>query len=180
MEIKLGQPIEGEAHRDAIHVAMFPAEAGGRLYPAQFVDINNGQATAASDLSTGIGLVDPWLQSAVMPGQRVWILLHQNTVTGMRHHWEHPSFDNATNQEKPVSSKEWLEAFANKAGMTYDLLIERLTLYAEYDEMWVEGGSEYARNAAYELEDIGELWRHYESVTGKRPRYGDVPFTCSC
>lgn len=91
---QLGQLIEnGERRRDAIHIAVAPVTATVRLQPGDHVGlIEEGNKELAGPCEQTIGIVDPFLQTAVEPGERFWLFLYPNTVTGMRHVWSHPAF----------------------------------------------------------------------------------------
>jgi hypothetical protein len=41
-----------------------------------------------------IGIVDPFLDQPVRPGEEFWVFVYPNTITGMRHYWQHPAFAN--------------------------------------------------------------------------------------
>lgn len=69
--------------RDAVHVAVVAATALKKLAPAADVGIDaEGNAHDSGKL---IGIVDPFLKSLVMPGQRFWLYLYPRTITGLSH-----------------------------------------------------------------------------------------------
>lgn len=76
-EVCLGKAPEGDAGRDAVHVAVIPMTAVRVVQP--------GERLAN-------GIVDPFLTAPVQPGERFWLCLYPGTVTGMRHAWQHPCF----------------------------------------------------------------------------------------
>lgn len=93
---RLGYLIDDEEHRrDAIHIAVAPVIAGCLLNPGDAV----GLIGPAGDMELvgpagnhNIGIVDPFLTAGVQPGQRFWLFLFPNTITGLRHVWQHPAF----------------------------------------------------------------------------------------
>lgn len=95
----LGQIIEDTAERDAIHIAIAPVVAAGRVYPGQHVALlGNGPQVAAvlpTDPNRPIGIVDPFLTHPVEAGTKFYLFLYPQTVTGLRHEWTHPAFDAA-------------------------------------------------------------------------------------
>jgi hypothetical protein len=94
---RLGQLIEdGDRRRDAIHIAVAPATAAGRLTPGQHVGlIEEGNLELVGPCSRNIGIVDPFLTGEVEPGQRFWLFLYPGTITSLRHIWTHPEFAKA-------------------------------------------------------------------------------------
>lgn len=80
---------EGEWQRDAIHVAVMPVTAAERLFPGQRVGVLP-DGTASISAGKKIGIVDPFLQKPVQPGERLWLCLFPRTITSLKHVWEHP------------------------------------------------------------------------------------------
>jgi hypothetical protein len=94
---------DGERRRDAIHIALAPVTAAQRLTPGEHVGlIEAGNVELVGPCDDNIGIVDPFLVEDVEPGQRFWLFLYPNTITGLRHVWTHPAFAaaNAAIREK--------------------------------------------------------------------------------
>lgn len=90
--VKVGSILdESERQRDAIHVPIAPVTAGCQLDPGWHIKIENGVAIDAN-AEDSVGVVDPFLKDVVVKGQRFYIFMHPNTVTGIRHFWTHPKF----------------------------------------------------------------------------------------
>lgn len=91
---QLGSLIEtGERRRDAVHVAIAPVTAATELAPGQHVGfVRDGDTDTVGESDTPVGVVDPFLTDRVQPGQRFWLCLYPNTITGLRHIWTHPAF----------------------------------------------------------------------------------------
>ena len=93
-DIKLGTLLEGTEQRDAIHVAIAPVTAWQTLYPGQHIGfVDGGKVLVAPGIPVLIGIIDPFLETRVMKGERCWLFLYQNTVTSLRHEWTHPAFE---------------------------------------------------------------------------------------
>lgn len=85
----LGQLIDANAKRDAIHVAILPAQAASLLWPGARIGIDtNGKASPYVPVK--IGIVDPFLNEEIQQDQWFYICLFPETVTSLRHVWTHP------------------------------------------------------------------------------------------
>jgi hypothetical protein len=92
---KMGQLIYDTPERDAVHFALFPAEAAQELHPGrpvglsglQYGDVHRVVCVAREQ---AVGIVDPFLGRIVQPGERCWIMLYPNTITDLKHVWTHP------------------------------------------------------------------------------------------
>lgn len=165
-KLGLGKLITSEQHRDAIHVAVVPIEAGMILYPGHHVGVEDGKASVNLK---HIGVVDPFLKDIVQEGEKFWLFLYPGSITSLRHEWLHPAFDNVTDPKS--ESEKWLRKFCeDNPEMDYDEMISELQ---KEDGYIVQNGSESAR-------DIGiteEFRRHFKNVTGVEPKGF---FSCSC
>lgn len=103
--VPLGTPItDPKVRRDAFHIACVPSIVanGHFLHPAQRVGIYGWQdekdgtktpLVGPHDVDKPIvGVADAFLSSPAVQGQRIWVMLLPNTVTGMRHAFRSPDF----------------------------------------------------------------------------------------
>ena len=169
----LGKLIDTTAQRDAIHIAIAPVVATERLAPGQHIGFAEpGSVEKVHGVGPYIGIVDPFLKGAVMPGERFYMCLYQQTVTGMRHEWSHPEFTSP--------SRKWLENLAVQAGRTYEQLLEAGREAAAGETMpWA--GDDTASEVLNDNKD--EFFTHFEIVTGQRvpPDHREsVYFRCAC
>lgn len=193
---KIGKLIGPDERRDAIHIAVAPVKAGEHLSPGRLVVLDgNGKAMGAPGLGISpIGVVDPFLpQIVVKPGEYFWLFLFPETVTGMRHHWEHPAFDDKPDQdadtiehlahgsaielgewgeieaetEHPSAAAElWMRRFAERWGVSYDEALEhgKRRLY-DPDHMHIEREMSVHLSVA----ESAEYWRCFTALTGLEP-----------
>ena len=84
----LGHPL-----KDAVHVAVVALRAHEALEPGERV-ATDGYGTTASvnPRREAVGVVDPFIQRTVMPGETVTVMLLPNTITDLSHTWSHPAF----------------------------------------------------------------------------------------
>lgn len=187
-EVKLGELIAGDQERDAVHVAIEPVVAGDNLSAGQGVGLFNythiGREVVGVTDSL-IGIVDPFLKSDVLEGQKFWMFLYPNTVTGMRHDWSHPSFEKWRPSKDAADA--WMERFAEKHTAPYegdrvyspDELIEAAHEYLRSGDRMVQQGDESLRDDT----DSREFWKYYEIITGDAVPVcvlDVVPFCCTC
>lgn len=176
-DARLGELLDATAQRDAIHIAIAPVVASQHLEPGEHVGfMPDGRVGMRADKH--IGIVDPFLPHGVDEGERFYLCLYQQTVTGMRHHWSHPDFSKEAQTAADLPESEaWLRGFADEVGLSYGKLLEAATNYIEYGDYHV---------FPYDTPDccygsMRTFWRHIEAVTGKRPQDDDShPFCCSC
>ena len=171
-EPKLGQLIEGDAERDAIHVAIIPAVAGDRLLPGAKVgrDEDGLYVTRVEPL----GIVDPFLNRPVELKDRFWLFLFPNTVTGMRHHWEHPAF---VGDEARSASKEWLHRKAEEFDWSYEELVDLAKTHWKHGDLFCGDYEGYDFNRYYP-----EIRLHIQIATGMTLPETDEDdyFRCAC
>lgn len=92
------------AGRDAIHIAIAPCIAPEVLDPGVPVD-----ADGHSSSQRAVGIVDPFLEQRVNPGEGFYIFLFPNTVTSLRHEWEHPAFPKVTPSDVHAQIMSYIE-----------------------------------------------------------------------
>ncbi len=176
----IGQILTMPQERDALHFAIAPVEAAINLSPGAHVQLtSDGRATTGPN---PIGIIDPFLKAKVKPGEHVWLFLYPSTVTGMRHHWDHPSFDVVKPAAPDKSESEaWMRAWA-VAHMGEDY-------YGDYEKprpaevayaAAIEAGHQLHIGPYESARDHidGTWWDHWEKITGTKGERGY--FSCSC
>lgn len=174
MTPELGKLITDEQERDAVHIAIFPAIAGEKLYPGQHVYLLNGKAVLGA--ANTLGIVDPFLKEPVYPDTKFWLCVYPNTITSLRHNWTHPAFARPiknldSDSEQVKESKRWLEEMAEHGYVTYEELLDMA------DKREFRFGTEMYD---YPKE---QFWQHYQIVTGQVVGISvieDTYFSCSC
>lgn len=187
---KLGQTINTPETRDAIHVAVMPVVAGECLSPGQHIGFQEGgwRVTARpQEPYKLVGIVDPFLKNAVATGERFWMLLYPQTITGLRHDWSHPEISQDGLGVGSYSEK-WLRDFAASTDADYHEMMAVAATHCEdakssWPDYLIEGGK-------WEGQDTpDEFWTHFQNVTGKKPKGWEgsdgkthLPgiFSCSC
>ncbi len=189
--------------RDAVHVAIVPAIAGEWLTPGSDVTLIDGKAHRTE---RGVGIVDPFLRCEVVhPGVRFWLCLHPGTVTGMRHHWQHPDFSDGSPLPEVVAdpntaiiggevytkeeSLSWIKDYCDKADCPeHEILMaaalgDAIPNYSGMD--WgpsyeIDDEYLYFRDADAHGDIPPELWDHIENATGRKCEDRPPRYSCSC
>jgi hypothetical protein len=181
-DVKLGVTPENDAETDAVHMAVAPVLAAMDLRPGDRVGLIDGKALRASQSVAAIGVVDPFRTEHVRQGQRFWLCLFPGTVTGMRHHWSHPAFVNATPKAmepgRKAEAEKWLRDFATEWSMSYE---DMLAAAAAGNDHFYAGTDLHSRE---ELgADYDRLWDMLEIVLDRRfsqSHRDGVGFRCGC
>lgn len=192
-EVSLGKLCGEDAQRDACHVAVIPVVAAESMRPGEHIGLCAGVLgsvwipTVRSDC---IGIVDPFLDRSVRKGDRFLMWLYPGTVTGMRHHWSHPSFlefvpsavitNRAETPDDKEESIQWLKDFAEDIGLSYGTLIHALEANVECGEYHIFRDEDTPGRC---YSDAKEMWEHYERITGVKLKPGqsdELPFSCAC
>lgn len=142
LELGIGELVQGDPGRDAIHIAVAPVEAQWELGPGRPVTLNPAGKAIGCSYEKAVGIVDPFLRGQVSPGQKFWLFLKPNTITSLRHDWTHPNFpdhSNASPNRKNIA-KSRIQAFADSLGISYDRLMRAADAYVDDEEYLFEGG----------------------------------------
>ena len=189
-ELKLGEIITTPQNRDAIHVAVAPVYSNQTVYPGQHIGLTLGSNEIVSNSGVKlIGIVDPYLKHPIASGDKFWMFLYPQSVTGLRHDWTHPAFvENKIAVEAPASviesaktiSKKWMRAWATEH-MGEDYYGEgKLTEQAAYERAIEAGHNNHIGPYESARDYIDSTWwDHWEAITGCTGQRGEY-FSCSC
>jgi len=172
--------------RDAIHVAIIPVMSDVDLKSGQRVGFSGGKATKEGPV---VGIVNPFIEGKVKAGTLFWLLLMPRTVTGMRHHWQHPLFEEMPSYKAKCTkdeSERWIIDFINRSDCpSFDCLIAAATNSSMDDSDYHIGYNNdgeylsfYGTDAHGEIPD--EFWDHVENYSGKSCPKRAKWFSCSC
>lgn len=160
--------------KDAVHVAIVSVEAGQNLKPGTHVELKHGKAVMKDPHSDfefkPIGIVDPFLRTNIEKGQNFYLCLYPETVTGMRHEWGHPAFDDL------ASVKSQLEDIGKRYHTSYEQIIEACEAFVAGDDFTFWG--DYGPDMMYS--EGREIARLYYQLTGSTFESENVSFRCAC
>ena len=171
--------------RDCIHLAVIPMIAGedymdrGCRIKLKYntTDVALLEEYNEKDI---VGIVDPFLKEfRVHKGQKFWCYLLPNSITGMRHHWQHTKFDEP--KEDVGSSESWIREFCDTWNFDYDELVTNAHK---------KGDWRYVTAMGIDLHSVGELgkdhdlfWMHLEKLnktTYSEEHREGMGWSCSC
>jgi hypothetical protein len=155
--------------RDAVHVAIFPTVAGCLLHAGNHVELEHGTAVLCEP-GKGIGIVDPFLKNELKKGDRLYICLYPDTVTGMRHEWSHPAVDS----QDGVKAK--LEQIGKEYHTDLEQVLDACEAFANGEDFCFWG--DYGPDMMYERG--GEIAQLYYMLTGKTIDPDQASFRCAC
>lgn len=199
-EPKIGKIHERPQGRDAVHVALAPVIAAERLRPGVAVMLEPDSAERVVFASPGqaIGIIDPFLTvDAIEPEQRCFVFLNPGTITGLRHVWLHPKFPPLEGQalqafEAETLAEAWLRSFADRAGLSYDALLEHLDNFVYEGERakdtnlgWDDDALMIFRHdvPGFIHKERPEMWANYKTLRHREiPEKVErvAPFSCNC
>lgn len=198
----LGTIIGPDEKRDAIHLAVEPVVAHVRLAPGQHVVIGPDGEASPTGVGNGLGIVDPFLERNVEPGERFWLVVYPRQITSLRHVWEHPDFppSGETNPAEPAHAetkeeaeqwiRNWLDDHGDNPGFDAVMAVIRDGWWTgESHDGW--GGPTGHNNWGEYLHFNGvdahgeipaEFWDHVEVYLGHKIATDDRAerFSCSC
>lgn len=184
----LGTLITPEEKRDAIHLAVIPMQAHYTICPGDHVDAQ-GYLAMPTD-SRAVGIVDPFLTSAVKQGQWYWLVIYPRKITSLRHVWSHPAFPEESapgGRALAVSTVEGqfldgrarksLEEFAAKYDISFDCLMEQAEqalLDPNYNTICLGMDLDYDEHKIF--------WPLWEAYTGRKApeEVKETTFRCAC
>lgn len=175
-----------QERRDAIHLAVIPAEAGRTLRPGAHVTLVEEKAFAA-DSNDGIGIVDPFLRAPVFQGERFWLVIYPRKITSLRHVWSHPDIP----EEKPLTAYGDDSDIASEARAAVHELAVNLGIsdeaMMEGAKKWLGSGGDYEGYMHFGVDldygwDMEKFWDAYTLLTGETVPDGKRTsfFSCSC
>ena len=177
----LGETPHADAQRDAVHIAVVPLKARCkyRLYPGCSVKLVPGRTDSVMEVRNDydpdcIGVVDPFRKEPANDGDMCWVFLKPNSISYLRHAWEHPAFDIPS---KMSEAETWLRTFAADNAFDFDGMMKAATS-SDYDAHVVASNDLDISSKATK-----EFWYWVEKYTGNAPDQRKVAgfgFSCSC
>lgn len=176
----IGENPRPSAMRDAVHIAVIPFVAGEDLYAGNYVKrsiVREDTVLICDDITDKqcIGVVDPFLlRGHVMKGEHIWVFILPNTISGLRHHWEHPLIQPLQDMGE---SEKYLKAFAEENNVRFGELIDGYRRAARGEDGFV---TVHGTSRTPVVDDV--LFHHLASYTGVSigAAKDNLNWSCSC
>jgi hypothetical protein len=163
----LGKTPDVLGDKDAIHVAIVSVRAGRAIEPGQRCGLN-ADREAVPDRK-GCGYADPWRRKTIMRGEAFWMLLNQDEVPNVQHHWEHPTLDFSPPTTAAKRNK-WIQQTADEFGVTYEQIMAAAEYVVEHDKPAPYPGEKDLSEIYF---DRWEFWSEWAGETlTEFPNYG--------
>lgn len=188
----LGTIIGPFEQRDAVHLAVFPVQAGeAKLRPGDHCYIGaDGKAYLAESSAIGFGIVDPFIeQKRLAEGDWFWLMVYPRQITSLHHVWEHPRFPASTTGMTKEQSELWLREFCDTHDCpSFEIVVAAVTTgwssadgeeRGSIDNTWGEAYVHFDGLDAHAAIP-GAFWRHMENYTGMKFAVQPDSFSCSC
>jgi hypothetical protein len=133
----------------------------------RFVIPGNTEMVGMCHIDSAIGIIDPFLTVVVEKGQHCWLFMMPNTITSLRHEWEHPQVDGV---DRKGIAEFWLRDFCAENGLDYDYILRTFT---EHDYCNT-GDNEISMTMA----ERTQLQEHLSVLVGREVNH--PVFSCAC
>jgi hypothetical protein len=153
----LGKVPEVIGDRDAIHTAIVSVRAASPIQPGTRCGLNENREARPD--GKGVGVADPWRKKAIGTGESFWLLLNQDEVPNVQHHWEHPTVD-FTAPTVEVKRNRTILAAAQEYGVTYEQVMAAAQYIVDHDEPMKYPGS--LALPAIDVEEVNDNFDSYD------------------
>ena len=190
-QFTIGKIIDETARKDAVHFALAPMYAFEKIWPCSHVKLmptRPGYVRHAHETDPlAIGVIDPFLLEGAEKDERFWVFLNPNTITNLRHEWEHPAFaeQEQTSDQKTAAKvadallrtpqRRLLEDFAEEIDVSYEELLNAASDF-------VTAGNYLSQGSKFEgVRSPEGFWSAYDFVTQTKSGMTDESFfSCAC
>lgn len=129
----LGSILDGNQHRDAIHIGVEQVVANHRMLPGSHIGrLKDGTYGVQADKI--VGIADPFILGAIEKGDYIWLCVYPRKITSLRHVWTHPDFEEVTDLPEPevellieaqvkqltaheesvIEARDWIETYVSR------------------------------------------------------------------
>lgn len=173
--MSVGQLIfDHRTERDAVHVAIIPVSSMVSLQPGQHVGLIDLERMLVGPSPNPIGIVDPFLRSAVQCHNKFHLFLYPESIINLRHHWIHPAFISKDSAKKEVTE------FARRMKRSYEQLMEDAHEFLDRGFRVIDNTQNYDGTTGAEWR---QFWLNYCALTGEtipEEDLNDCPYCCAC